>query len=188
MKFLICVDDSANSDHAFRVSLERYITPQDHLTVLSVAECLDDTPYGLGGTAAMAIAQQANEAILTRARAIAKKYKDYAISKGFGDVEGLVTTGNAAAEVIEACENLEPDFLIVGRRGHSPLEALFVGSCSSYAVQNAVCTCIVVHMPAPPECEECPPNTCTPASCKYNPTTTKHVGGVFGANVHVIED
>lgn len=64
------------------------------------------------------------------------------------DVERLVTEGHAAPVLLDHAERAE--LLVLGRRGHSTLRHLVLGSVSSYCTINAPITTVVV----PPEWED----------------------------------
>ncbi len=59
----------------------------------------------------------------------------------------VVTTGNAAAVLLEASK--DADLLIVGSRGHGGFAGLLLGSVSARCAEHAHCAVLVAHRPPP---------------------------------------
>ena len=59
-----------------------------------------------------------------------------------GPVEATVTDGDAARTLAEASH--EADILVMGSRGHGPLQAVLLGGVSHYVVRHAACP-VVIH-------------------------------------------
>jgi nucleotide-binding universal stress UspA family protein len=52
--------------------------------------------------------------------------------------------GEPAQRLIEACERLDADLLVVGRRGAGFLRRMVVGSVASHVVNEAPCPVLIV--------------------------------------------
>jgi nucleotide-binding universal stress UspA family protein len=54
-------------------------------------------------------------------------------------------SGDPAHELIDACQELESDLLVVGRRQQGPLRRLVLGSVSAQVVNRAPCDVLIVR-------------------------------------------
>lgn len=59
--------------------------------------------------------------------------------------EFLVWDGDAGASIAEAAEAEEADLVVVGTRGRSGAERMFLGSVSDHVVRHAACPVLVVR-------------------------------------------
>lgn len=61
------------------------------------------------------------------------------------DIEQKITAGHPASELIELSQGAE--LLVVGRRGHSALAGLIMGSVATQVTAHADCPVVVIHQP-----------------------------------------
>lgn len=82
----------------------------------------------------------------TREREALETFKEATRAFGKGAIEArLVTrTGEPGPTILEVASELEPDLLIIGRRGVGRMRALVLGSVSEHVLANAPCPVTVV--------------------------------------------
>lgn len=85
-------------------------------------------------------AAQPAEALAERVLDEAKKR---AADAGIGSPKGTIAWGDPGQAIIEAIQRENADAVVVGRRGHSPLAGLLLGSVSHKLVSLAPCVVIV---------------------------------------------
>jgi nucleotide-binding universal stress UspA family protein len=56
--------------------------------------------------------------------------------------------GSPGRCICDVSRNWGADLIIMGRRGHSGLKELFLGSVSNYVLHHAPCSVYIVHLPA----------------------------------------
>jgi len=76
---------------------------------------------------------------------IIEQAKGKAHKSGAASVKGEVLEGNYADEIISAVKRDGTDLVVVGTRGHGPVEGLLMGSVSQKVAQEAGCACLVVR-------------------------------------------
>lgn len=69
--------------------------------------------------------------------------------------EGVETTfrqgfGSPNHVICELAQDLDVDLIVVGRRGRSGLNELFLGSVSNYVLHHAPCSVLTIHQPTQP--------------------------------------
>jgi nucleotide-binding universal stress UspA family protein len=67
--------------------------------------------------------------------------------------EWTQNAGNPGATICEVARSWGANLIVVGRRGHSSLNELLLGSISNYVLHRAPCSVLVVHYPAVAESE-----------------------------------
>ncbi|MBE9045050.1 universal stress protein [Pleurocapsales cyanobacterium LEGE 10410] len=74
-------------------------------------------------------------------------YTSRAIAAGV-QAEFSQITGEPSTTICDFAESCDADIAIVGRRGHSSLQELLLGSVSNYVVHHAPCSVLLVQTPA----------------------------------------
>lgn len=64
--------------------------------------------------------------------------------------EQVVLFGSTAKELVREAASYEADLIVVGHKGHDPLERLFLGSTARSVVRSASCDTLVARGKAPP--------------------------------------
>lgn len=82
----------------------------------------------------------------TRDREAMETFKEATKAFGRGAIEArLVTrTGEPGPTILEVAGELEPDLIIIGRRGVGRVRALVLGSVSEHILNNAPCPVTIV--------------------------------------------
>ncbi len=84
---------------------------------------------------------------------ILRSMTDKAIAAGV-DTTFRQSFGSPSRMICELASELDVDLIVVGRRGRSGLNELFLGSVSNYVLHHAPCSVLTVHRP--PEAVEAP--------------------------------
>ena len=58
--------------------------------------------------------------------------------------------GNPGRTICDLARNCEADLIVMGRRGHSGLSELILGSVSNYVLHHAPCSVLIVQYPVKP--------------------------------------
>lgn len=82
----------------------------------------------------------------TRDREALETFKEATKAFGRGAIEARLVTrsGEPGPTIVELAEELEPDLLVIGRRGVGRVRALVLGSVSEYVLANATCPITIV--------------------------------------------
>lgn len=101
------------------------------------------TPMDLG------MAAITDQAILDGVRVTADRGAGFAREQGFVVAEGLVLSGeeSVADSLLRLAEERGASVIVVGSRGYSRLEKLFLGSTSRHILEHAPCAVLVVRAP-----------------------------------------
>ena len=73
---------------------------------------------------------------------LAEDARERAARHGIEDVAWRAQKGDPADTIISAARSEEADLIVMGRRGLSPVKAIFLGSVSQKVVQMAACPCV----------------------------------------------
>jgi nucleotide-binding universal stress UspA family protein len=65
--------------------------------------------------------------------------------------EGTQTFGSTGLVICELARNWQAEVIVMGRRSHSSLGELFLGSVSNYVVHHAPCSVFIVQHPRVPQ-------------------------------------
>ncbi len=58
-------------------------------------------------------------------------------------------TGHPSTTICDFAQSCHADIVVIGRRGHSGLKELFLGSVSNYVVHHSPCSVLIVQTPVP---------------------------------------
>ncbi|MBC7824476.1 MAG: universal stress protein [Candidatus Parcubacteria bacterium] len=76
--------------------------------------------------------------------ALLKTFTDEAIAAGVR-AEFTQSQGNPSRTICDLARTWEADHIVIGRRGHSGLSELFLGSVSNYVLHHASCSVLTVQ-------------------------------------------
>jgi nucleotide-binding universal stress UspA family protein len=82
-----------------------------------------------------------------RGLALLRSLCDRATAAGL-QAEFTQTFGSTGRAICELARNWEAEVIVLGRRSHSGLEELFLGSVSNYVVHHAPCSVFIVQRPS----------------------------------------
>ena len=101
--------------------------------------------YGLSGEI-LQMQRQRWEEFANRGLEMLRSLTDEATAAGV-KTEFSQIAGSPSRTVCEFARNWQADLIIMGRRGHSGLSELFMGSVSNYVLHHAPCSVLTVQHP-----------------------------------------
>jgi nucleotide-binding universal stress UspA family protein len=143
VKILLAVDGSEASTIAISAVESLSLPPDSTVELLTV---IPDTPWTYGPWPAVAMIQ--SQDALDRADADVRAWLDDIVAgmtTHGRTIHTMVRHGRPASEIVFEADRFEADMLVVGARGHSAVERIFVGSVSSEVVDEARCPVFVVR-------------------------------------------
>lgn len=75
-----------------------------------------------------------------------RSFADIAIAEGI-ETEFTQITGHPSSTICEFAQSCYADVIVIGRRGHSGLREMLLGSVSNYVVHHAPCSVLLVQTP-----------------------------------------
>lgn len=144
MRVLLAIDGSQSADRA-RDLVAALPWPRDsHIRIVAVLEHraqLYGAPWiAVTSTDADELEQQA---VYTADTALDAAERD--IARPGRRVERILLRGRPASEIVDEARAFEPDLVVVGSRGHGPIESMLLGSVSAEVVDHAPCPVLVVR-------------------------------------------
>ncbi len=155
-KLLVAVDLSLRNEDVFAAGLDLAKKMGASLILLHVPssdapECptmptmLGPDYYPLSGTASvMEIYQKLWQAYEEKGLAMLKHFAEKARQAGVA-VEYTQNAGAPGKTICDLANNIDADLVIIGRRGHSGLNELLIGSVSNYVMHHANCSVLIVQ-------------------------------------------
>lgn len=144
-KILVALDNSAMSRSVFNEALAIAKATESHLRVLHVIplgkETIQDSPGHLADLNPFLFDQREDS---TREDSQFRKYVSEAVHQGT-HTEFFQYFGDPGQIICNFALVWEADLIVVGRRGHSSLSELLLGSVSDYVVHHAPCSVHIVH-------------------------------------------
>jgi nucleotide-binding universal stress UspA family protein len=144
MRVLLAIDGSQSADRA-RDLVAALPWPRDsHIRIVAVL----DQRAQLYGAPWIAVTpsdadQLEQQAVYTVDTALDAAERD--IARPGRRVERILLRGRPASEIIDEARAFEPDLIVVGSRGHGPIQAMLLGSVSAEIVDHAPCPVLVVR-------------------------------------------
>jgi nucleotide-binding universal stress UspA family protein len=155
-KLLVAVDLSPRNEDVFVAGLDLAKKTGASLILLHVPssdapECptlptmIGPDYYPLSGTAStVAIYEKLWRAYEEKGLEMLKQFAAKARQDGV-EVEYTQTAGAPGKTICHLAHNVDADLILVGRRGHSGLNELVIGSVSNYVMHHASCSVLVVQ-------------------------------------------
>ncbi|MBE9048433.1 universal stress protein [Pleurocapsales cyanobacterium LEGE 10410] len=162
-KILVAIDHSAASQKVFEQALSISQAEQTNLILLHVLSTEEETspflsPYFVQPKTRCIhvnpqIIRRANELYEQEWELFKQKgaellgfYAKQAIAAGV-QTEFTQITGHPSSTICDFARSCGADVIVLGRRGHSGLQELFLGSVSNYVVHHAPCSVLLVQTP-----------------------------------------
>jgi nucleotide-binding universal stress UspA family protein len=155
-KILVAVDLSPHNEEAFAIGLDLAKRMDARLMLLHVPssdspECPtmptligQDYYPGSGSISVIEIYEKLWRAYEEKGLAMLKQFAETARHAGV-TIEYTQNVGVPGKTICQLANNFDADLIIVGRRGHSGLNELVMGSVSNYVVHHASCSVLVVQ-------------------------------------------
>jgi nucleotide-binding universal stress UspA family protein len=144
MRILLALDGSPSADRA-RALVASLAWPEG--TTIRAVAALDVAPALWGGPWIPAIPVDADqleeEAVAELTRVLQEAQPDLA-APGL-TVEAELLRGRPSAAIVEDARLWGPDLIVVGSRGHGPVETAVLGSVSAAIVDHATCPVLVAR-------------------------------------------
>ncbi len=144
MRILLALDGSASADRA-RSLVASLRWPED--TVVRAVAALDVAPALWGGPWIPAVpvdADQFEEAAVVELTRVLQEAIGLLATSGLA-VEAELLRGRPATAIVEDAKLWQPDLIVVGSRGHGPVETAVLGSVSAAIVDHASCPVLVAR-------------------------------------------
>lgn len=116
------------------------------ITALHVAPDLSSALYSDNPTVELELSRRMmamNKRAQAKLAAIGKR-------KGLAFKKAIVTEGSVAKTIIEIAENEKSDLIVMGKKGHSMLEKLLIGSTASHVLRHSPVPVLVTKKRKPP--------------------------------------
>jgi len=135
--YLLATDGSDVSNRAVYHVLETYHPDENRILVFSVADESKFVPYLIGDEAAMGGVNidEIHDRIEAQAEEAVREATDKLEGAGFS-VESEWTIGDPGSQICEYAREKGVDAVVMGRRGHTRVGELLLGSVSHYVVHH----------------------------------------------------
>ena len=138
MEVLVAIEASPNSFKALERAVQLVKAEGGHLTVLTVAETIQDSEEIFEFEAV-------HQKILQKAAAIIETAKDYCSQNGLVIKQSILEGPSPAESILEYADNAIIDLIVVGSRVKKGLDKFLLGSIASKIVSHAKCSVLVVR-------------------------------------------
>ncbi len=159
-KILVALDRSSASKTIFQNALALAQATQAKLMLLHVLSSEDNGNPGFEAMTGVGYYQMLDIENIKQYQQRWKTYVDESLAelKSAADEAnqaGILTeiqqlSGQPGHKICQVAQDWEAELIVVGRRGHSGLSELILGSVSNYVVHHATCSVFVVQL-LPPE-------------------------------------
>lgn len=146
MRILLAVDGSESADRARRFVATLPLPEGSLVRVVGVQQPFADVlalSWATVGDAPQ-VAETEEEAE-TRAHRDAIRSAERALARDGLAVEGFLLRGRPASAIVDEAVAMEADLVVVGSRGHGPIETMLLGSTAAEVVDHAPCPVLVVR-------------------------------------------
>ncbi|XVF84775.1 hypothetical protein PTKIN_Ptkin17bG0065700 [Pterospermum kingtungense] len=155
-KVMVAIDESENSHYALMWVLDNLKQSLNSPLIIFMATSPANNNFSYAAPLAsarlycpvtsMEFVNSIQEQHKTFTLALLKKAKDICASQGVS-AEIITEVGDPGVTICNMAEQLKINLLILGDRGLGKIERAFIGSVSSYCVNNAKCPVLVVKKP-----------------------------------------
>ena len=143
MKYLICVDNSVDSERAFEESLH-FITPQDEIFLLTVREEISIFPMGDVFTLDMKLIEDVNKEVKLKGIELLTKFGNRLNQLDIPHTR-LLGKGVPKEVICQEAAKLNVDVVIMGRKGRNVITRTLMGSNSDYCANQLHCNLLILH-------------------------------------------
>jgi nucleotide-binding universal stress UspA family protein len=142
---LVAVDGSQASTRALEAATDLAATHSGKLHILHVVREMQ-VPLTPGLMDAYEKLQRQRQDLLTSAgEQLINQAKRTAESKGIETVESDIGAGDPASAIVDYAARNKCDLIVIGHRGHGPIEHLLMGSVSRKVTNTAKTNCLIIR-------------------------------------------
>jgi nucleotide-binding universal stress UspA family protein len=147
MKILVAVDPSQHSREAIQFVKSVDWPKQSIIYLIHVIELKHAPPIlPSGGPSSWdRVIAEARGKLLTEAKIFLEQTKKDILQEQSYTIHTFVVEGLPGAELLQAVENYQIDFIILGTRGLSNVKRFFLGSTSEWVMRDAPCSVLLVR-------------------------------------------
>jgi len=147
MRILLATDGSAPADRARDLVAAMPWPRGTFIRVVSVVSKGADVsaPWSPETANLPDVDRFADPAVRTHALALDAAERDLAIAHPDTVVDRFLLRGRAASAIVEEARQFRADLIVVGHRGHGPIETMLLGSVSAEIVDHAPCAVLVAR-------------------------------------------
>jgi len=147
MRILVATDGSPAAHKALDLVAGLGWPKGSTIRILEVIET-EARAFGVWPVLGLADADDLESRVLHHASATVSASERHLGGRDFA-VEGRVTRGRPATEIVEEARRFGADLVVLGSRGHGTIEAMVLGSVSAEVVERARVPVLVVRGPEP---------------------------------------
>ncbi len=137
-QLLVATDGSDASEKAIEYTRDRFEPDRTSILLVSVADESTLIPYGVGGETAIGGVgfDEIRENLEAKANEVVEEGKQTFEGKGFS-VEGRTYFGDPGSLICEVAREVDAEAIILGRKGHTTVGEVLLGSVSHYVVHHS---------------------------------------------------
>ena len=149
MRILLATDGSRPADQARNLMLVLPWPRGTHFRIVSVVPSGADVsvPWTPETAGIPDIDRIGDALVRTHAVALDAAQRDLATAHPDSIVERFLLRGRAASVIVDEARDFRADLVVVGHRGHGPIETMLLGSVSAEVVDHAPCPVLVARGP-----------------------------------------
>ena len=147
MRILLATDGSQPADRARDLVAALPWPRGTSIRVVSVVpKGADVSPRWTPETAAVPdVDRLADPAVRTHVLALDAAERDLVLAHPDSVIDRFLLRGRAASAIVEESRRFQADLIVVGHRGHGPIETMLLGSVSAEVVDHAPCAVLVAR-------------------------------------------
>jgi nucleotide-binding universal stress UspA family protein len=151
MRILLATDGSRPADLAREfVAAMPWPRGTKIRVVSAVPKGADVTPTWTEGTANIPdVDRFSDQLVRTHVLALEAAERDLALAHPDAVIERFLLRGRPASSIVEEAREFHADLIVIGHRGHGPIETMLLGSVSAEVVDHAPCPVLVARSAAP---------------------------------------
>lgn len=144
MRVLLAIDGSMSSDRA-RDLVAGIRWPDG--TMIRIVAALEHGPelYGVPWMGTPPVDSERIEGSLVRRYQTALETAERTLEAPGRGVQTILLRGRAASSILDEAREFRPDLIVLGNRGHGPIESMLLGSVSAEVVDHAPCPVLIAR-------------------------------------------
>ena len=154
-KILVATDSSPMGEKVFQAAIELALPSQSHLMLLHILSPADEgseielypslVAYPMVSESNVALYRQQWDEYKGKSTKMLRDRLESANAAGIDKVEFSQQIGNPSRTICDFAKDWGADIIVIGRRGHSGISELLMGSVSNYVLHHAHCSVLIVQ-------------------------------------------